>query len=543
MISFSTDGSKIVSASWDGTAKLWDARTGRALRTFAGHGRGLYRACFSPDGRHLATASRDWTAKVWDVATARELLTLRGHTYAVKAVAWSPDGRRLATASNDGSVRIWDAGTGRELRALRHEPAKGADASVYSVVWSPGGEVLASGNGDHTVSLWDAGSGREARVLKAAGGGGHAPLFSLAYSPDGRTLAAADSGTKVMLWDMSARGAAPRVFGEPAAGEGVENITQAVAWGPDGQLLAAGGARVDAPGRRLNGRIVLWDATAGRVLSYADAHAQGAAAVALSPDGRMLASGGEEAVLKTWSVPTLRPLRVFGVPAGVDASARFTSFDAARVELPEGGASLRLLEVFDAVNTGNVYVMRGVLREYGDPQLFERRTADERAIALAHLGARTGGLEAALVEGLTERSVKVFARPRRGGAWHKVSLELSGGEPQRIIAFDVTSAPRPAAELLVPTPPATDAEGRTTFRLNGFGGAKSVALAGSFNGWSTTATPLDRRGGRAWVVTLKLAPGKHAYKFVVDGHWLSDPGNPLREPDGSGNVNSLVFVK
>jgi WD40 repeat protein len=469
-------------------------------------------------------------------------LTLRGHTYAVKSVAWSPDGQRLATASNDGSVRVWDAGSGRELRALRHEPPRGEDVSVYSVVWSPDGKTLASGNGDHTLSLWDAETGRETRVLKV-GEGGQSPLFSLAFSPDGRTLAGADSGAKVKLWNLAAGGGdiVPRMLEEPAE-EGFDNITQAVAWSPDGRMLAAGGAHVDQHRRGFNGRIVLWDVVAGRVLASTDAHAQGAAAVAFSPDGRVLASGGEEGVLKTWSAATLQPLRVFGVPEGVDPAARFTSFEGSRLELPEGGASLRLLEVLEAVNTGNVYMMRGVLREYGDPALFARRSADERALALARVSAETGGLEAVFVDELSARGIKVLARPRRGDAWRKVGLELSGGEPQRIIAFDVTNAPRPPAELLVPMPPGTDAQGRTVFYLNGFGGAKSVALAGSFNGWSTTATPLIKRG-LTWVAMVKLAPGRHTYKFVVDGLWLNDPGNPAREPDGTGNVNSLVVVK
>jgi dipeptidyl aminopeptidase/acylaminoacyl peptidase len=536
-VAYSPDGRSIVSASWDGTAKIWDARTGRELRTLAGHGRGLYRAYFSPDGRRIATASRDWTVKIWDAASGRELRTLRGHTYAVKSVAWSPDGRRLVSASNDGALKIWDAETGRELRTLRHEPPKGEDVSVYSVVWSGDGKLIASGNGDRTVSLWDAQEGREVRALKGSEGFN---VFSLAFSPDGRRLASAASGRKVVVWDVATGDVAASLAETPA--QGADDIMQSVAWSPDGRLVAAGGARVYRGLSRYNGRVVVWDAETGRELRAADASAEGTSAVAFSPDGGTIATGSEDAVLKLWRAPSLEVLRVFGGHGAQKNSARFASFANAPLLLEGAGAGLRLTEIVGELDSGNVYLMRGVLLEYGDPSLFAKRSADARAVALARLYEETGGLDVRLVDRLTEREAAVLARARRGGSWWSLSLTLSDAGPHRIVALDFGKADAPGEALLRPSPPATGADGRTTFRLNGFRGAKRVALAGTFNGWSTSRTPLVREGN-AWVVTLALAPGRYAYKFVVDEVWINDPGNPQREPDDAGNLNSLAVVK
>src|SRR5438876_815629 len=89
------------------TAKVWDAASGRKLRTLAGHTAEVRGVAFSPDGTRLATTSRAKIAKVWDAASGRELLTLAGHTDTVWGVAFSPDGTRLATASEDKTVRVY----------------------------------------------------------------------------------------------------------------------------------------------------------------------------------------------------------------------------------------------------------------------------------------------------------------------------------------------------------------------------------------------------------------------------------------------------
>ena len=85
---------------------------------------------FSPDGTRLASASGDGTVKVWDAATGQETLTLKGHTGAVTSVAFSPDGTRLASASWDATVKVWDAATGQETLTLKGHTGRGHERGV-----------------------------------------------------------------------------------------------------------------------------------------------------------------------------------------------------------------------------------------------------------------------------------------------------------------------------------------------------------------------------------------------------------------------------
>ena len=100
--SFSPDGARIATGSYDGTAKIWDARSGAEIHTFKGHSGYVKSVTFSPDGKRLSWASGDATVRVWDAETGQESLILNGHTAAVVSVAFSPDGRRLASAVRTG---------------------------------------------------------------------------------------------------------------------------------------------------------------------------------------------------------------------------------------------------------------------------------------------------------------------------------------------------------------------------------------------------------------------------------------------------------
>ena len=95
-----------------------------------------------------------------------------------------------------------------------------------------------------------------------------------------------------------------------------------------------------------------------------------------------------------------------------------------------------------------------------------------------------------------------------------------------------------AAKIVLPAP---SLKGNTTFKLKGYPDASIVALAGSFNQWDQSQFIFGKEG-EEWVCRIDLEPGKHSYKFIVDGNWLLDPANPNTEDDDYGVKNSVIMV-
>ena len=145
-VAFSPDGKKIATAS-GGTARLWDAATGKPLGEPLRHDDAVNAVAFSPDGTKIATASGD-TARLWDVATGKPLREPLRHDDAVDAVAFSPDGTKVATASGD-TARLWDIATGKPLgEPLKH------DIRVNSVAFSRDGTKVATASWDGGTWQW-----------------------------------------------------------------------------------------------------------------------------------------------------------------------------------------------------------------------------------------------------------------------------------------------------------------------------------------------------------------------------------------------------
>jgi WD40 repeat protein len=106
---FAPDGSRILTASDDNTARLWDV-DGNLLATLLGHTGRVNSAVFAPDGGRIVTASSDRTARLWD-RDGNPLATLEGHVAEVNSGVFARDGRRILTASSDGTARLWEAET------------------------------------------------------------------------------------------------------------------------------------------------------------------------------------------------------------------------------------------------------------------------------------------------------------------------------------------------------------------------------------------------------------------------------------------------
>jgi WD40 repeat protein len=136
---FSPDGRRVVTGSYDGTARIWDTATGKTI-TVLGGGAGVVvtRATFSPDGRRVVTASMDNVAQLWDTETGKTITLFRGHADYLVSATFSPDGRRVLTGSEDKTARIWDIETGKTVNVF-----DGHSDIVVSAAFSPeGGRVV-----------------------------------------------------------------------------------------------------------------------------------------------------------------------------------------------------------------------------------------------------------------------------------------------------------------------------------------------------------------------------------------------------------------
>src|SRR5262249_1472860 len=130
----SGDGKRVVTGSFDSTAILWDAASGKRLQTFTGHTNAVMSVALSGDGKRVVTGSQDKTAVLWDAVSGKKLQTFQGHTALVMGVALSGDGKHLWTASYDGTTRLWDPATGKERCRLYS-----LDAGKDWLVVTPGG--------------------------------------------------------------------------------------------------------------------------------------------------------------------------------------------------------------------------------------------------------------------------------------------------------------------------------------------------------------------------------------------------------------------
>jgi WD40 repeat protein len=302
---FDAKGERVVTASLDGTAAVWQVETGKRVATLSGHTGPVLHAAFSPDGRLIATASFDGTVRIWDPASGEQIATLRTaepqfwsaifsadgqrlvtvssttrrhilgeegaflqyHRHARGAAAFSPDGTMVAAAASDMSKRLWDTRAWTEIAALFTQT---------------------DSNGTISAMVWDARTGRATTSIYD-----HATVTAVSFSPDGHRLITASADRTARIWEADT--------GKPIVPlEGHQDWLHTAVFSPNGRLIVtASGPSPLSTAKETAAR--LWNAETGAPLFTLSGHEGGIASAAFSPDGSLVLTSSDDGMARLWS--------------------------------------------------------------------------------------------------------------------------------------------------------------------------------------------------------------------------------------------------
>jgi WD40 repeat protein len=284
---FSSDSKAVVSSSKDGKLKLWNANTGALEKQIEAHTNEVTSLAISRDRKAIASASLDGSIKLWDASTVTLKRTIAGENDTKNHAEFSPDGKQLLVGNSD--VKIFDSTTGDLVRTLEKKTLSSA-----AVSFSPDGKLIfnigvAAGEDAPSteVHLWNAQAGNFNRKLN----GYTAGVVSVLFSPDSSNLIVGDSYKRLAIWSLR-------------TGELVKTIPQpadlkSIALSPDGKSLATGGGNFGEPGF-----LSLWDQQSGNLIRTFTGFLLPVRATGFSPDGRILAASSEDGTVSLWNIET-----------------------------------------------------------------------------------------------------------------------------------------------------------------------------------------------------------------------------------------------
>jgi WD40 repeat protein/serine/threonine protein kinase len=292
-------GDRFVTASADGTARIWNATNGVPITPELRHAGKVYWAEFSPDGHSVVTASADKTARIWNATTGLKMQKLSGHSDEVLMARFSPNGRQVATGSKHGGVGLWSTSTGQRMFRL-----DGHLGSVTAVAFSPDGLTVASASADHTARLWSTTTGQALGAPLLHNDEVHEVIFS----PDGKLLLTTSQDYSARLWNATNG----RPVGPPLRHEG--GVLHG-AFSPDGKMAAT--ASKDNSTR-------LWDVDKGVLLCQPLRQLETVLDAEFSPGGRRLVTASSDGTAQVWNI---KPRRFLGIEMRHEKPVTTVAFD------------------------------------------------------------------------------------------------------------------------------------------------------------------------------------------------------------------------
>jgi WD40 repeat protein len=329
----------MTTAGIDGTVRFWKSEKKEERRIKIAEERIIQLFALSPDGKTLAAGRSNGLIQLWDLKTEKMKAIIGGHVSAITALAFSPDGKFLATGGVDHTARLWNTGTGKDLGKLFDH-----DGTVNALVFTPNGKELISAG--MQFRAWDLEGDKEARRF----GSERSNTGMIALSPDGKRVAFPLKNSGVALWNPADDKAIHDFKEKTIGGQAI-----CLAFSPDGKRIASGSAPVQRIGRDREGLVAIWDvdnrkllhqfgghpltcetgviavafAPDGKGVIYAenktislsdvesgneyrrfDGHTDPITALALSPDGRVLASADKDGVTYLWEAHTGTQMRL-----------------------------------------------------------------------------------------------------------------------------------------------------------------------------------------------------------------------------------------
>ena len=377
----------VVSASWDGTLRVWELESGLTVRTLQGHRKAVTAVAVTPDGRRAVSGSRDRMLRVWDLESGQTVRTLEGHAKTVTAVAVTPDGCHAVSASNDWTLRMWNLESGLTVRTL-----EGHMGFVTAVAIAPDGRRAVSASADRTLRVWDLESGQTVRTLE-----GHTErVTAVTITPDGQRAVSASADRTLRVWDLES-GQTVRAF------EGDSGFATSVAIAPDGRRAVSG-----SRDRMLR----VLDLRRGQTVRTLEGHRKAVTAVAITPDGCRAVSASYDRTVRVWDLESGQ--------TGSPPEAH-TGFVCGVAIVPDGRRAVsasadRTLRVWDLESGQTVHTLSG-------------HTSDLRAVAITPDGRRAVSASADqtlrvwdLKSGKSERTLEGHT-----GAVRAVAITPEGG--------------------------------------------------------------------------------------------------------------------